>query len=65
MWSVTLKFMITEVFLKMLRVCELHIVKGPLAFSFASYFGLIFKASLGLKLIIVSVLSFSTLMTLL
>lgn len=41
------------------RVCELHIMSGPLTFSFISCFGLIFKTSLGLKLIIVSIFSFS------
>lgn len=47
------------------RVCELHIMNGPLFLSFISCFGLIFKTSLGLKLIIVSILSFSVLMTIL
>ena len=45
------------------RVCEFHIMNGSLTFSFISHFGLIFKASSGLKLIILSILSFSALMT--
>ena len=43
----------------MLRVCEVHIVNRPLTF-FTSCVRLIFRASLDLKLIIVSIFSFST-----
>lgn len=41
----------------------IDIMTGPLTFSFTSCVGLIFKAALGLRLIIVSILSFSVLVT--
>ena len=46
----------------MLRVCEVRIVNRPLTF-FTSCVQLIFRASLDLKLVIVPIFSFSTLMT--
>ena len=46
----------------MLRVCEARIVNRPLTF-FTSCVGLIFRASLDVKLIIVPIFRFSALVT--